>query len=128
MDKELKIRELKEKYAHLKGISDSIAKLEKLCVGYLFDLISKCGTYVCVQTDGIPHTAIDYNDEEDGTPKHKQIDSLYSKHTIDGDVIIVTFTDGTESDSVAFDDIAYLVEELEMGFVYEDIKNGEDNQ
>lgn len=126
MFKEIKVKSINELYTFIKGIADSIAHLNKLCGQKLFDLVEMCGE-IGVNVDGIPHTAIDLNDEdEDGICKQKQIESLYNKKLIGGQsVVMVRFTDGTESDNVAFDDIAYLIEELGIGFVCEEIMDGE---
>lgn len=73
---------------------------------------------VVTQEMGIPHTAVDFSDvDENDIPKQKVIDSLdYDK---DGDTIVAFFSDGTKSTNFAFDDIAYLMEDILQDFEWE---------
>jgi len=120
-----KVEELRQQYDILKGVSMTLTTVEQLAKKKLTEFVEKYGKVLMVEFEqGVPHTAFDFHeDDEDGQPKQKRLCGLYTK---DGK-LVAQFTDNTESDSFAIDDIAYLIDEIYIEYVLDDVAQDEDN-
>lgn len=120
-----KAEQLQQLYDQMTGLAIALNSVESLCKSKLLDFLTRYGKVLDIEhEEGVPHTAVDFNDPEDDgndTPKQKRICGLYSKKH----KIVAKFTDGTESDYFAFDDIAYLIEEIYLEYVLDDVREEE---
>ena len=120
-----KAEQLQQMYDQMTGLAIALNSIESLCKSKLFDFLTRSGKVLDIEHEqGVPHTAVDFNDcEDDGneTPKQKRICGLYSKKG----KIVAQFTDGTESNNFAFDDIAYLIQEIYLEYVLDDVREEE---
>jgi len=117
---------LKKLYSELTGLAIALQSVESLCKSKLLDFLLKYGKPLDIEHEqGVPHTAVDFSDEnDDNEPKQKRIAGLYAKKM----KIVAQFTDGTESDNFAFDDIGYLIDEIYIEYVIDDVEQDEANE
>jgi hypothetical protein len=98
-----------------KGILvDVLGRMEKSIVDMLTTLntVKKNQVWIYLGHEmGIPHTVVDFNDEdENGIAKSKVFD--YISVNPDTGELVVMFDNGTVSDRFSIDDMAYLTEDL----------------
>lgn len=122
-----KAEQLQQMYDQMTGLAIALNSIESLCKNKLHDFLTRYGKVLDIEHEqGVPHTAVDFNDplpDGNDTPKQKRICGLYSKKN----KIVAQFTDGTESDYFAFDDIAYLIEEIYLEYVLDDVREEEES-
>ena len=119
-----KARNLQQSYDNLKGVSMALATVEQMAKKELTKFLELYGKTLDIEYEqGVPHTAFDFHeDDEDGQPKQKRLCGLYTKN---GN-LVAQFTDGTESTSFAIDDIAYLIDEIYIEYILDDVEQDEE--
>ena len=99
------MNQLEKEYHKLKGIGEALSAVNTQALKQLTDFVKAYGN-LCLNTDGVPHTVTDFDDEEHPT---KQIGLVFFHPT--GKLMVRTVSGETLS-HFSFDDIAYLIEDL----------------
>lgn len=100
------MKEIEKKYHQLKGASRMLQTVEAEAKKALIEFVREYGI-LSINTDGVPHTITLLDDDE--CTQHQ----IMQLEVVTGDILAVTTIDGKRFEQMyAFDDIAYLIEDL----------------
>ncbi len=99
------MNQLEKQYHKLKGIGEALSAVNTQALKQLTEFVKAYGN-LCLNTDGVPHTVTDFDDEEHPT---KQIGLVFWNPI--GKLMVRTVSGETLS-HFSFDDISYLIEDL----------------